>query len=498
MTTESRSAEVPEPLVTKAHVEPSDGRVQTAGVLEDPSSLRHRKGLQFSSREAVGPVSAQVAQPDQAQNAVLPGLETEPPREAGRGQHCRRGAPEVGVDVLEVLEIDGRVGVDRVARRSRRIGMQRENAVAPVVTADVPVVIAVAGHDEKPSRHRVVYGPGSRPDRRLDVRAVRSPGFFEEMHGLVAAGGVEDVLHPRRKADRRHVSLIIALISRVAAVADIQERVAGGTDTRRQVRRALLVERFGGRELGPTPAGDLDAAPDAISVGLSVQTVAVDEEPVGIDGRRRRGVADVGPVVDLAGAGRIGFRPHARSGPRVERHQVAGHRHAEEKVPLPRRGRDVTQVRGRAVTDGGERHLEDSHECRDVRGAERRFERVVAAVERIPVELQPVVGIGRNRREQHHDRGRPHRPDPREKHRQPPVPLRAPTAASLSRSRRESVRYLANLMPSTKRTGTSSPNAAASSGRESTSMSDSRVENPRDASSTVPFISSQRQQSRRV
>src|SRR5260370_880150 len=95
----------------------------------------------------------QVVEVEQAQVAILAALHREV-REAAAGdgrQHRRRRASQVGVLVLQLLEVGRRVAVDRPVggvAGAPAAGPQLEHAVPPVVTALRHVEGAVAGRDE--------------------------------------------------------------------------------------------------------------------------------------------------------------------------------------------------------------------------------------------------------------------------------------------------------------------------------------------------------------
>ena len=110
------------------------------------------------------------------------------------------------------------------------------------------------------------------------------------MHGLVAARSVEDVLRAGRQVDRGDVTLIVAVVARVAAVHDIEiGRPVRGRD--RERRRTLFVETLECGRLRPAAVDDFGAVADLILVDVAVEAVAVDVLPIGIDRRRRSRVA---------------------------------------------------------------------------------------------------------------------------------------------------------------------------------------------------------------
>src|SRR5258707_15827497 len=106
------------------------------------------------------------------------------------GQDGRGGAANVRVGVLQVLEIDGGIAVQRMAVEAGSVGAQREHSVAPVMLG--AAVGAVAGGHVDLVRGRVVDDAWPRPDGRLNARTVGAGGG--EMHSLVTAHCVEHVL----------------------------------------------------------------------------------------------------------------------------------------------------------------------------------------------------------------------------------------------------------------------------------------------------------------
>src|SRR6476661_3915455 len=99
--------------------------------------------------------------------------------------------------------------------------MQGDDRFAPVVIA---VVRAVAGAHEYSIRAGIVDDARPRPNRVPRGSACRrhSTGEKLEMNRLIAAGGVEDVLRTRGEVDRGHVTLIVAVVARIAAVHDVK------------------------------------------------------------------------------------------------------------------------------------------------------------------------------------------------------------------------------------------------------------------------------------
>jgi len=77
----------------------------------------------------------------------------------------------------------------------------------------------------------------------------------------------------------------------------------------------------------------------------------------------------------------------------VERDKVAGAGRDEQEIAHSRWRRHVMQHDRRAIGDRGKRHLKLERERCDVTVIDHRFERIVSAVCRIAVELQPVVSL---------------------------------------------------------------------------------------------------------
>mgnify|MGYP003694009467 CR=1 FL=1 len=120
--------------------EPSDGRRQTAGC-EDPPTSRGDRGICGSPpvkrRPRCDRGRSRSAQPDQAESPVLAGLETEPPRKPGAGfsAPCGAGSPEVGRRTTARVAGNCRSGRcrrrPRVAGHSRRIRMESASTLSP-------------------------------------------------------------------------------------------------------------------------------------------------------------------------------------------------------------------------------------------------------------------------------------------------------------------------------------------------------------------------------
>ena len=83
--------------------------------------------------------------------------------------------------------------------------------------------------------------------------------------------------------------------------------------------RALFVEALERGELRPAAGQDFGAVADLVLVDESVEPVAVDEEPVGIDGGRGRRVARAAAIVDLARARSVLVAPDDGARRRIER-----------------------------------------------------------------------------------------------------------------------------------------------------------------------------------
>ena len=153
------------------------------------------------------------------------------------------------------------------------------------------------------------------------------------MHRLVAASSVEDLLCACSQIDRGDVTLIVAVVTRVAPVHHVEiSRPVGGCN--RQCRRTLFVEALERGRLRPAPAGDLGAVTDLILVNVAVETVAVNILSTGIDGGRRSRIARASRQVDLTGPRSILLGPDLRSGLGIECDDAA--------IP----GRDEKQVLG--------------------------------------------------------------------------------------------------------------------------------------------------------
>src|ERR1700682_1916291 len=90
----------------------------------------------------------------------------------------------------------------------------------------------------------------------------------------------------------------------------------------RQCRRSLLVEAFGGCQLRPTADDDLHAVADLILVHAAVESVAVHIESIGIERRRRRGVAAGASVIDAAAVRWVLMAPYLRAALGIERNDV--------------------------------------------------------------------------------------------------------------------------------------------------------------------------------
>src|ERR1700687_4536924 len=116
------------------------------------------------------------------------------------------------------------VAVERLASvgtgPSGGIGMQRDDRFAPVVNAVELTGCAVEGISRA---HENAVGPGvvddarARPDRILTRGTGRRNAAAEssQVHGLVAARGIEDILCAGREIDGGDVALVVAVIARV-------------------------------------------------------------------------------------------------------------------------------------------------------------------------------------------------------------------------------------------------------------------------------------------
>src|SRR5438309_9427067 len=195
--------------------------------------------------------------------------------------------------------------------------MQGEDRFAPVVNA---VIHAVAGAHEYSIRAGIVDDARTRPDRVPGRSTDRRHAIGEmlEMNGLIAAGGVEDFLRTRGEIDRGHVTLIVAVVARIAAVHDVKIADAvRGRDCQR--RRTLFVEALESRQLRPAASDDFGAVADLVLVDVSVETVAINIIATRIDRRRRCGVARATRTVDLAGTRSVLVAPDLRAVLRVQR-----------------------------------------------------------------------------------------------------------------------------------------------------------------------------------
>jgi len=125
-------------------------------------------------------------------------------------------------------------------------------------------------------------------------------------------------------------------------------------------------------------------------VDSAIQAIAVEIEPVRINGRRRGGVARVGAVVDFAAAGAILEAPDGRAGVLVQGDDVPVLSCDEKQVLAVARGLNLEQEGGRAVRHTGQGNLEELLQGADVAGANLSLQRGVAAMLRIEAELRPV------------------------------------------------------------------------------------------------------------
>src|SRR5262249_44248387 len=143
--------------------------------------------------------------------------------------------------------------------------------LAPIACA---VVSAVAGAEEDTVRTRVVDYPRACPDGGLPSRAVG--GRLREMHGLSAAHRIEDLLRTAREVDDRQVSLIVAGISRVTAMRDVQITRSPCDGRRGERRGSFLGVSLERGQLRPAAGLDLGPVTDLVLVHVAVQTIAVD------------------------------------------------------------------------------------------------------------------------------------------------------------------------------------------------------------------------------
>src|SRR5438105_4183369 len=111
-----------------------------------------------------------------------------------------------------------------------------------------------------------------------------------EMNCLIAAGSVENSLRAGTKVDRRHVALVVAVVTWIASVHHVEISCATGRRERER-GRAFFVEALEGGRLRPASTQDFSAIADLILVDVAVETVAVHVLPIRIDRRRRRRIA---------------------------------------------------------------------------------------------------------------------------------------------------------------------------------------------------------------
>jgi len=328
--------------------------------------------------------SAQVVEVEQADLGVLPALNPEVgDLAAGQDGQDRGGrAAEVGVGVLELLELGRGVAVDRLAEAvSRPVGVQGEDAVPPVeMPGDAAVEVAVPGRHEDPVVVGVVDDSGPRPDRALDVGAVRRAAF-DEVDRLVAAVGVEDPLRAGGEVDRGDVALVVAGVPRVAPVRHVEVALAAHRRHDGESGRALLDVGLERGELGPAARRDLRAVAHEVLVDLALERVGVDVEAARIEGRRGGGVVRSG--------GRA-LRPHDPAVRRVDGEDAPVLRAEEEQVLPPERRRNSRQERRSPVGDGGQGDVPEDVERRDVAAVDDRLLQARAAVPGVEVELRPV------------------------------------------------------------------------------------------------------------
>src|SRR6266498_4221046 len=199
----------------------------------------------------------------------------------GYRQDRGRGAAQVGVAVVQCLEIARGVAIERFAgvgaRTSSAVRMQGDDRFTPFVTA---VVRAIAGAHEYSIRAGIIDDARTRPNRvpRRSTGRRHSIGEMLEMTGLIAAGGIEDVLRTRGEVDRGYVTLIVAVVARIAAVHDVKiANAVRGRD--RQRRRTLFVEALKSRQLRPAATDDFSAVADLVLVDVAVETVAINISP---------------------------------------------------------------------------------------------------------------------------------------------------------------------------------------------------------------------------
>src|SRR5947209_14538357 len=103
------------------------------------------------------------------------------------------------------------------------------------------------------------------------------------------------------------------------------------------------------RELGPNTIDDLGTVTNTELVHVAVETVAVHVRAVGIDRRRRCGVAGNRAAVYRARARPVLMAPDLNAGVSIQSNDVAIVGCDKEQVARPGGCADTTQVYGRAI-----------------------------------------------------------------------------------------------------------------------------------------------------
>ena len=134
--------------------------------------MRHvddvRKGPNLAADVTRAPLTAEVCEVEEAKLGILAALYGQM---LDRGicrdrKNRRRGAPEIGIPVVQRLKVRRRVAVQRFAgidtRASASVGIEVDDRFAPVV---IGVINTVAGAHENAVGARIVNHAGTRPDR---------------------------------------------------------------------------------------------------------------------------------------------------------------------------------------------------------------------------------------------------------------------------------------------------------------------------------------------
>ena len=166
MPTSTVRPDIPLHVPTKTQVTPSAGFVHTAGAVRIDPALGHVDVLQLATGVARAALAAEVVEVQHVELALLAALHAEVgDGAAGRGRDDGgQHAAEVEVGVVELLEVGGREGVDRVAVGAGAVGVHGQHGVAPVVVGRVEV--GVAGREVDAVVGRVVDRCRAGPTRR--------------------------------------------------------------------------------------------------------------------------------------------------------------------------------------------------------------------------------------------------------------------------------------------------------------------------------------------